>query len=130
MEPLPPPWIQRESSSHPGKSYFYNPHTDESVWERPSGGSVRASHILVKHAGSRRASSWRAETITCTKADAIAKLTALRASIASGAQRFEDVARVESDCSSAAKGGDLGVFGRGKMQRPFEEATYALAVRQ
>lgn len=35
----------------------------------------------------------------------------------SGQKTFEDVARTESDCSSAKKGGDLDFFGRGKMQR-------------
>jgi len=66
---------------------------------------VRASHILVKHAGSRRPSSWRAEVISLSKAEAIAKLMSLRDAIVSGAERFEDVARVHSDCGSAAKGG-------------------------
>lgn len=45
-----------------------------------------------------------------------------------GTADFADVASRESDCSSARRGGDLGEFGRGQMQRPFEEATYALKV--
>ena len=90
--------------------------------------TVQCSHILVKHAGSRNPTSWRAPVITLPKADALAKLATLRASIDSGAADFAAVARVESDCSSAARGGDLGPFSRGQMQKPFENASFALAV--
>ena len=41
---------------------------------------------------------------------------------------FEELARTESDCSSAKRGGDLGYFGRKKMQPPFEHALFALGI--
>ena len=41
---------------------------------------------------------------------------------------FEELARTESDCSSAKRGGDLGFFGRRKMQPAFEEASFGLNV--
>ena len=52
----------------------------------------------------------------------------IRDAIVSGKQKFEDIASVESDCSSAKQGGDLGSFERGKMQKPFEDASFALKV--
>jgi NIMA-interacting peptidyl-prolyl cis-trans isomerase 1 len=36
---------------------------------------------------------------------------------------FEELATQYSDCSSAKRGGDLGMFGQGQMQKPFEEVT-------
>jgi NIMA-interacting peptidyl-prolyl cis-trans isomerase 1 len=45
-----------------------------------------------------------------------------------GLQSFGDYAYKYSDCSSARKKGDLGSFGRGKMQKPFEDAAYGLGV--
>jgi NIMA-interacting peptidyl-prolyl cis-trans isomerase 1 len=79
-------WEVRFSNSRK-LPYFYNAQTSQSVWDAPEGmsaeqiralpgaaqylsgagappqngkqGQVRASHILAKHQGSRRPSSWR-----------------------------------------------------------------------
>eukprot|EP00634_Sargassococcus_sp_CCMP2135_P006772 CAMPEP_0198644756 /NCGR_PEP_ID=MMETSP1467-20131203/826_1 /TAXON_ID=1462469 /ORGANISM="unid. sp., Strain CCMP2135" /LENGTH=118 /DNA_ID=CAMNT_0044380219 /DNA_START=19 /DNA_END=375 /DNA_ORIENTATION=- len=93
---------------------------------------VRASHLLCKHVGSRNPISRRTnKKITLSKEEAFAELAALRAEIvaADDPQRaFMDLAAKRSDCGSFSREGDLGPFGRGQMQKPFEEATYALAV--
>ena len=44
--------------------------------------------------------------------------------IQSGEKSFSELATQFSDCSSAKRGGDLGPFGRGQMQRPFEEVCF------
>ncbi|KAJ4714234.1 Peptidyl-prolyl cis-trans isomerase [Melia azedarach] len=97
-----------------------------------SASQVRASHILIKHQGSRRKASWKdpeGRVITnTTKESAISQLKALRDDIVSGKTKFDEAASRFSDCSSAKRGGDLGPFGRGQMQRPFEEAAYALKI--
>lgn len=41
---------------------------------------------------------------------------------------FPTLASRESHCGSASKGGDLGEFGPGQMQKPFEEAVQSLKV--
>ncbi|MQM01221.1 hypothetical protein Taro_033973 [Colocasia esculenta] len=72
---------------------------------------VRASHILIKHEGSRRKASWKdpdgVRIRSTTRESAVAQLKALREEITSGEARFEDVAARRSDCSSAKRGGDL-----------------------
>ena len=67
-----------------------------------------------------------------------------QARITSGETTLEELAKTESDCSSAKRGIDFilnirrrfgvnihhlySVFGRGQMQKAFEDATYALKV--
>ncbi len=46
--------------------------------------------------------------------------------IRSGQASLGDLSVSESDCSSARKRGDLGFFGKGDMQREFEEAAFQL----
>ena len=48
--------------------------------------------------------------------------------IGGSATKFAELAKEHSDCSSHDHGGDLGWFSHGQMQKPFEDATYALKV--
>lgn len=141
-----------------GRTYYVNTVTKKSQWEKPTsdGEKVCCSHLLVKHAGSRRPSSWREENITRSKEDALCiingcnlccpsfidSLIAVVSSktnkcllwigykddIESGRKTFEELASRYSDCSSARNGGDLGFFGRHQMQKPFEDAAFGLQV--
>jgi len=94
---------------------------------------VRVAHLLVKHQGSRRPASWRdpdgVQITKRTKEEAIATLMAFHDRITKG-EDFAQLASQNSDCSSAKNGGDLGMFGRGAMQKPFEDASFALGVGQ
>ena len=136
-EQLPEGWEKRTSRST-GHVYYLNVHTKESQWETPttpaereSGpgpAKVQCSHLLVKHKGSRRPSSWREDDITRTKEEAIEILKGYQEQIKSKKATLAELASEFSDCGSAKRGGDLGPFGRGSMQKPFEDAAFALEV--
>ncbi|KAJ7204390.1 rotamase-domain-containing protein [Mycena pura] len=139
-------WEVRISQSR-GEPYFFNTESKESSWKRPEGlseeqadallekaqagkrsGKVRASHLLVKHSGSRRPSSWKEANITRSKEEAIEILRGYQAEIGTSADKFGELASEHSDCASHAQNGDLGSFGPGQMQKPFEDAAFALQV--
>ncbi|MFZ4480707.1 MAG: peptidylprolyl isomerase [Rhodoferax sp.] len=78
-------------------------------FEQPA--QTRVRHILIDNKGP----------------ESLKKANELLAQLRSGAS-FEDLAKANStDSGSAARGGDLGFFGAGKMVRPFEDAVNALA---
>jgi len=142
-------WEVKVSSSK-GLPYFFDAETKESSWDPPAGlspeeikqlpgaqyltgsrpGKVRASHLLVKHSGSRRPASWKESNITRTKEEAIAILEGYQDEINGSAEKFAELASIHSDCSSHEKDGDLGWFGPGQMQKPFEDGAFALEVGQ
>ncbi len=70
---------------------------------------ARASHILVKYGTDKNAAK--------EKIDAIYK------ELMAGAD-FEKIAKEKSEDGSAAKGGDLGWFGKGQMVKEFEKASF------
>ncbi|KAK6525742.1 protein kinase ssp1 [Arthrobotrys megalospora] len=150
---LPPNWEIRVSKSR-GIPYYFHPPTQDSRWEsptgtdteklkqymatkyssladqssssKPQGEKIRASHLLVKHRDSRRPSSWKEAEITRTKEEARDIIQMHEQTIRSTSTTLGSLAQTESDCSSARKGGDLGFFGRGDMQKEFEDAAFAL----
>ncbi|KAK0630959.1 peptidyl-prolyl cis trans isomerase [Bombardia bombarda] len=117
------------------KIYMAKYHSGSLVTPQPEGGAgagagssgkIRAAHLLVKHNESRRPSSWREAEITRNKAEALSIIKGYEARIKTGEVTLGELAQQESDCSSARKRGDLGYFGRGDMQKEFEEAAFDL----
>jgi len=92
---------------------------------------IRAAHLLIKHTGSRNPISRRTGTsITLSPEAAYAEIQSMMQKIVhEGIQdSFPKYASIRSDCSSYKAHGDLGYFGRGMMQGPFEDAAYSLKV--
>jgi len=91
-------------------------------------GQIRVRHVLVKHRDSRRPKSWKENPVTRSKESALEMIKAFRKQLKSGEVNFQTLATEESHCGSHGKGGDLGWFGRNRMQKPFEEASFALEI--
>lgn len=124
---------KRPSSSH--RSHHETPKRSKSNIASDAPDKVRAFHILKKHRDSRRPASWRQAKITISKKEAseeLRELITILKDVANDPKElratFEELAKTESDCTSAKRGGDLGFFGRKKMQPNFEKASFALEI--
>ncbi|KAF1935753.1 rotamase-domain-containing protein [Clathrospora elynae] len=120
------------------KTYMADNHSSKGVAPAafaPTEGKIRCAHLLVKHRDSRRPASWREPKITRSVEDARQMIGSYQAQIQAheagtgqpNAKSLSELATTESDCSSARKGGDLGFFGKGDMQKEFEQAAFNLA---
>ena len=134
-----------EGSTAEATSNKRSHHTNHSTPSGSSNGHVKAKsphevrvlHILKKHRGSRKPTSWRVPVITATKDEAREELQALLdvlRDVQDDPQELratmEELARTESDCSSYKRNGDLGYFTRKKMQPQFEDTAFSLQVNE
>jgi len=92
---------------------FYDEHKED-YFTRPE--QVTASHILIKCDG---------KATDEEKAAAREKIEGIRAKLLEAPDTFAEVAKEQSECPSAANGGNLGPFERGVMVKPFEEAAFS-----
>ncbi|MBT7296942.1 peptidylprolyl isomerase, partial [Candidatus Woesearchaeota archaeon] len=64
---------------------------------------------------------------TETQKTILEEMTRIRNEVINGAD-FQKLAKENSDCPSAEKGGNLGFFGKGRMVKPFEAAAFKLNI--
>jgi peptidyl-prolyl cis-trans isomerase C len=98
---------------------YYNSHKGE--YEQ-----VKARHILIRDKGS--SVPLKKDETDLTEEEALAKAQEIRAKLLAGGD-FAELAKAESDdAGNAARGGDLGTFGKGRMVPEFEKAAFAAEV--
>ncbi len=86
---------------------------------RKSGGSSKASHILISYEGTQVQKKEKR-----TKEEAKAKAESLLAQVKADPSQFMMLALTNSDDSSAQQGGDLGYFSPGQMVKPFNDFVF------
>jgi len=106
-------WAGKINITEADAKKFY----DENPEKFKTAEQIRASHILIKPDPNGDPNQ--------AKAAAKSKAEELLKKVKEGAD-FAELAKTNSGCPSAAKGGDLGLFGRGRMVKPFEDTAFAM----
>jgi peptidyl-prolyl cis-trans isomerase C len=109
-------WVDKIGVTEDEASKYYSENSKE--FETPE--QIKASHILIA-----TDTSDASVDPNEVKAKARAQAEQLLAQLKDGAD-FAELAKANSSCPSASKGGDLGFFSKGDMVAPFEEAAFAL----
>ena len=89
---------------------------------------VGAYHLLIKNKESRNPISRRTNQSTKEYEESEARKELEEIQKVITAENFQAMASERSDCGSFACGGDLGMFSRGEMMKPFEDTTFSLDV--
>lgn len=82
---------------------------------------IRARHILISYTG-----SYGRPAEPRTRLQALKIALDVHRKLKGKPVSFKDFAKRHSDCPSKRKGGDLGLFARGVMPYPFEQAVFAM----
>ncbi len=113
MQKLAKAYLEDEAMLKEAKAFY-----DENPSYFQQEEEVKASHILLGKRG-----------ITAEEKPAfLEQIKDVQAKLEAGDKTFEELAKEYSTCPSAAQGGDLGFFGRGRMDPAFEKAAFELGV--
>ncbi len=85
---------------------------------------IGARHILVMHEGSQQ----RPEDVTRTREEALARAKECLLKLRGGADFTEMVTEYTDEPGGVERGGDLGMFKRDVMVKPFSDAAFGLKV--
>jgi peptidyl-prolyl cis-trans isomerase SurA len=85
---------------------------------------VAARHVLIQYKGAERSEATRTKEEAKARAEQVLKLAR------STGTDFGSLAKYSDEPAAEARGGSLGVFGRGQMTPKFEEVTFGLGEGQ
>lgn len=129
-------WELRELKEHPGRPYYYNKVTHDSTWIRPIKYPglqlewpplISVLCILIKHKDSPNNDNSKNKHKNLTKDEAKQKIEDIFLKITEG-QKFEDLAKKESDLLPHYKSWKIGWISRKTFDPVFEDIAWSLGI--